>query len=69
MVSSDVLTQSPVGNMFQTAPAVALDADFEARWAAWVARGQAHEQRVRRRLVAWGCALAIGGAGVYAFFR
>jgi hypothetical protein len=26
------------------------DPDFDARWAAWVARGIAHDRRVRRRL-------------------
>ena len=27
------------------------DPDFDARWAAWLARGAAHERAVRRRLV------------------
>lgn len=26
-----------------------LDPDFEARWAAWVQRGAAHERAVRRK--------------------
>jgi hypothetical protein len=27
------------------------DPDFDIRWAAWIARGAAHERAVRRRLV------------------
>jgi hypothetical protein len=27
------------------------DPDFDARWAAWMARGAAHDRAVRRRLV------------------
>jgi hypothetical protein len=49
--------------------AVAPDADFDARWAAWLARGRAHEQRGRRRLVIWAGALTIGAAVAYAFLR
>jgi hypothetical protein len=48
---------------------VAPDADFDMRWAAWAARGRAHEQRVRNRLVVFGGVLTVGGAIVYAFLR
>lgn len=34
-------------------PAIALDAAFDARWASWVARGRAEEQRTRRKVVVW----------------
>jgi hypothetical protein len=44
-------------------------ADFDIRWAAWVARGRVHDQRVRRRLVVWASVLAMGAALVYAFLR
>jgi hypothetical protein len=27
------------------------ETDFDVRWSAWIARGRAHERRVRRNLV------------------
>lgn len=69
MVSRELLTQLPVGAAKFVASAVALDADFDSRWAAWVARGRVHEQRVRRRSVTWVTVLAIGAAIVYAVIR
>jgi len=51
------------------ATAIAPGADFDIRWAAWVARGRVHDQRVRRRLVVWVSVLAMGAAIVYAFLR
>ena len=48
---------------------VAPNADFDARWAAWVARGRAHEQRVRRRFLIWAPAVAIGAAIVFALLK
>jgi len=45
------------------------DVAFDARWAAWVARGRAHERRVRRRLLISGALLAAGGVVVYGFIR
>ena len=33
-----------------SAVAIAPDADFEARWAAWLMRGVAHKHAVRRKL-------------------
>ena len=47
-------------------PALAPDADFEGRWAAWVGRGRGHEQRVRRRLLIWAGVFTIGAAIAYA---
>jgi hypothetical protein len=47
------------------APTLALDGDFKARWAAWVARSQAHEAHVRRNLLVLAGLLAIGTASVY----
>ena len=43
------------------AVAIAPDADFEARWAAWRTRGLAHERAVRRTLT-----LVAGVAGIVA---
>jgi hypothetical protein len=34
-----------------SAVAIAPDADFEARWAAWCTRSIAHERAVRRKLI------------------
>jgi hypothetical protein len=45
----------------QSAVAVAPDADFEARWAAWRTRGLAHERPVRLTLM-----LVAGVAGIVA---
>jgi len=47
------------------APALAPDADFEGRWAAWVGRGRRHEQRARRRLLIWGSVFTIGAMVAY----
>jgi hypothetical protein len=69
MGSSAPLSQIPVGETNHGVPAVAPDADFENRWAAWVARGRIHEQRARRTFVTWVAALAIGVAVVYAFLK
>ena len=44
-----------------SAVAIAPDADFEARWAAWRTRGLAHERAVRRKLT-----LVAGVAGIVA---
>jgi hypothetical protein len=66
MSSNERLVRLPDSDAFQLAPAVAPDADFDARWNAWVARGQVHEQRVRRKLDLLAGVLAIGAAIVYA---
>lgn len=53
-------------------PAIAIDrvagpadADFDARWDAWRARGLAHERVVRRKLFVLASALAIVAAAAY----
>jgi hypothetical protein len=69
MVSSELLTPLPASAAFRLASAVAPDVGFDARWAAWVARGRVHEQRVRRRFLIWVSVLAMGAAIVYAFLR
>jgi hypothetical protein len=69
MVSNEPSVQFPVVAADRTTAAVALDADFDTRWAAWVRRGRIHEQRVRRTFVMWTGAIAVGAAIVYAFLR
>ncbi len=69
MVSNQPSVQFPVSADDRTAAAVALDTDFDTRWAAWVKRGRIHEQRVRRTFVMWAAALAVGAATAYAFLR
>jgi hypothetical protein len=59
--------QPPVSVAYHAAQAVTPDASFDTRWAAWIARGRAHERRVRRRFVTWAFVLAMGAAIVYAF--
>jgi hypothetical protein len=68
MVSNEP-SQSPASAPDRVAAAVALDTDFDTRWAAWVIRGRIHEQRVRRTFVMWAGAIAVGAAMVYAFLR
>ena len=48
------------------AVAVPLDAAFEARWAAWVQRGQLHEERARRKFAVWAGVIATGAAIAFA---
>lgn len=44
------------------------DPDFEARWTAWVHKGRAHEQRVRRRAFAAAAVLVPMTLTLYALF-
>jgi hypothetical protein len=70
MGNTERLNQPPVSVAYHAAQAVAPDADFDTRWAAWIARGRVHDRRVRRRFVTFViCAsvLAMGAAIVYAF--
>ena len=69
MLSTELSIPSPVGVANHASVAVAFDADFDVRWAAWVERGRVHEQRVRRKCVLCAGALAIGAAILYAFLR
>jgi len=46
---------------------MAVDADFDTRWAAWVARGRVHDRRVRWRFVVSATVIAIAGAIALAF--
>ena len=67
MSSNDPLSRLPVADTYHVAPAVALEANFDARWAAWVARGHAHERLVQRKLGMLAGVLAIAAAILYAF--
>ena len=68
MISNDGAPFS-VRTANQTAAVIGPDADFEARWAAWVARGRVHEQLVRRKFVVWASVLATAVAVAYTFLR
>lgn len=45
--------------------AVSPNADFEVLWAAWQARGAAHERLIRRRLTILVAMLAVPAAVLY----
>ena len=68
MGSADTVTRLPV-TAASAGPAVVPDAEFDIRWAAWMARGRAHEQRARRRFLIWAPVLAIGAAIVFALLK
>lgn len=65
----EVLVPLPVSSTYQAAPAVIPDAGFDARWAAWMERGHAHDRRAQRRLVVWASLITTGAAVVYALLR
>jgi hypothetical protein len=67
MVISEPVAEVPSTSAFDGTSFVAVDADFETRWAAWVARGQVHDRRVRRRFVVSAAVIAIGAAIALAF--
>lgn len=57
MVSNQGLAPFPVSTASYAAPAVGFNAEFDARWAAWVARGRVHHV-VHRMAVATAFATA-----------
>jgi len=67
MVINEPVAEVPSTSAFDGTSFVAVDADFETRWAAWVARGQVHDRRVRRRFVVSAAVIAIGAAIALAF--
>ena len=67
MVMDEPVAELRTAATFDGAPLVARDEDFEKRWAAWVARGRVHDQRVRRRFVVAAGVIAIGAAIAFAF--
>jgi hypothetical protein len=68
-MASERLTLVPAGAADHAAPAPALAADFERRWAAWMARGQAHEAQTRRKIVTFAGVVGIAAAVAYAFLK
>lgn len=48
--------------------AVSPDPDFDVLWAAWQARGAAHERMIRRRVVILAATLAIPAAILYSLW-
>jgi hypothetical protein len=68
MVSHEPFVRFPISIGDHAAPAV-IDLDFDTRWAAWVARGRVHDERVRRNLFVWAGVLATGATIVYALVR
>ena len=69
MGSIELVTPLPISVAYHAGPAVAPDPDFDLRWAAWMARGRVHEQRLRQRFATWASILAIGAAIVYGFVK
>jgi hypothetical protein len=69
MASSELVTPVPAGAADRAVPAPAVDADFEKRWAAWIARGHAHEARTRRKIVTSAGVVGIAAAIAYAFLH
>ena len=69
MVSNEGPAPFPVSTVSLAAPAVGLGAEFDARWAAWIARGRVHERLVRRKLVVWAAVLGTAAAVAYALLR
>jgi len=66
MAISQSLSQLPFSSADYPPASIASDPDFDARWAAWIARGRVHEQHARRRFIVWGGVFATGVAIVYA---
>ncbi len=72
METVGLLTPLSVSPAYHDAPAVVSEPDFDARWAAWVARGRVHERRARRRFivsVGAASALAFGAATIYTLLK
>ena len=66
MISDEGLAPFPVSTANH---AVGPTAEFDARWAAWIARGRVHERLVRRKGVLWAGVLATVAAVAYAFLH
>jgi hypothetical protein len=69
MVRNERTAPFPVSPANHAAPAVGPTAEFDARWAAWIARGRVRERLVRRRFVLWAGVLATAAAAAYAFLH
>jgi hypothetical protein len=60
---------TPLPVSANSAQLAVTDTDFDTRWAAWMARGRVHDQRVQRRVLILCSAIAIGTAIALALFR
>jgi hypothetical protein len=65
MAPNESTSASPAPPAHHAAEPSDLDADFEARWTAWRARGEVHERAVRRRLLMLAPVVAVGAAVIY----
>jgi hypothetical protein len=65
MAHNESISASPAAPAHPPAEPPGPDPDFEARWTAWRARGEAHERAVRRRLLMLAPLAAVGAAIVY----
>ena len=50
MLPNESTAAVPLSTAGHSGVAIAPDADFDARWAAWQTRGIAHQRAVRRKL-------------------
>ena len=62
MSPTELIVSSPYANRAALATA---EPDFEARWAAWEARGAAHDREVRRNLIVMVPAVAFTALTAY----
>ena len=65
MAQSESISASQAASAHHAGEPSGLDADFDARWAAWRARGEVHERAVRRRLLMLAPVAAIAAAILY----
>jgi len=68
-MDTQILTPVPEALSYHPMPAVAGDADFKARWAAWLERGSVHELRARRRFAVRVGLFSLAAAIVFAYFK
>ena len=62
MSQTVLIATAPVGTDDDSAERHRLDADFDARWAAWQTRGRIHDRAVRRKLLMLAPAAVIAAA-------
>ena len=67
MSQTVLIATAPVSTDDDSAERFRLDADFNARRAAWHTRGRIHDRAVRRRLLMLAPAVVIAAAIVYRF--
>ena len=65
MSQPELIATAAVGTDDDSAERFRLDADFDARWAAWHTRGRIHDRAVRRTLLMLAPAVVLAAAIVY----